>query len=185
MTAFVPDGEVSGGEASGPYDGIAPILSAAPRPRPVRMSRRGKMRTSIIGAALLGSLGIFAAGMSARPMPGTPAGPVSLLSSALPIILVFAVAIWIIRGLGRQKLLLGEGEVALARVTKRWIGRRGENVQYEFATPTGGRFSRSAEDGTRSLHAGMIVPVFYDPQNPKKQIALCASFYEVVLPGAK
>jgi hypothetical protein len=29
----------------------------------------------------------------------------------------------------------------------------------------------------------MNVPIFYDPQNPKKQLALCASFYEVVLPG--
>jgi len=29
----------------------------------------------------------------------------------------------------------------------------------------------------------MSVPIFYDPQEPKKQVALCASFYEVVLRG--
>jgi hypothetical protein len=32
---------------------------------------------------------------------------------------------------------------------------------------------------------GMTVPVFYDPLEPKKQVALCAAFYEVVLPGQR
>ena len=39
--------------------------------------------------------------------------------------------------------------------------------------------SRTVRD---SFRVGMNVPIFYDPQSPKKQLALCGSFYEVVLP---
>lgn len=83
---------------------------------------------------------------------------------------------------GKQKQLLAEGEMSMARVTDRVLARNGPNIRYEFITPLGEHFSGSAQDGTRKLSVGMNVPVFYDPQNPKRQLALCASFYEVTLP---
>jgi hypothetical protein len=82
---------------------------------------------------------------------------------------------------GKQKQLLADGEMAMALVTKRWLARNGPNIRYEFTTPLGEHFSRGAPDGPRQLSVGMNVPIFYDPQNPKKQLALCASFYEVVI----
>ena len=88
-----------------------------------------------------------------------------------------------LRMIGRQKVLLAEGEMATAHVTKRWMARNGPNIRYEFTTPLGEHFSRGAADGSRQLSVGMSVPIFYDPQKPKRQLALCASFYEVVLPG--
>jgi len=93
------------------------------------------------------------------------------------------VALVMLNALARQKRLLAEGEMAAAHVTKRWNARNGPNIRYEFTTPLGEHFTRSAADASRQLSVGMNVPVFYDQQRPKKQLALCASFYEVVLPG--
>jgi hypothetical protein len=57
-------------------------------------------------------------------------------------------------------------------------------VRYDFETQRGEGFSEIASDGKGNLAIGMEVPVFYDPRNPKKHVALCNSFFEVVLPIA-
>jgi hypothetical protein len=71
----------------------------------------------------------------------------------------------------------------MARVTKQWTARNGHGIRYEFTTPAGEALSGTTTDNARQLLVGMSVPIFYDPQQPKKQVALCAAFYEVVLPG--
>ena len=71
----------------------------------------------------------------------------------------------------------------MARVTKQWIARNGNGIRYEFTTPAGETFSRMTTDNARQLLVGMSVPIFYDPQQPKRQVALCASFYEIMLSG--
>lgn len=86
---------------------------------------------------------------------------------------------------GKQKQLVADGEMSMARVTDRVLARNGPNIRYEFMTPLGEYFSGSAQDGTRKLSVGMNVPVFYDALNPRRQLALCASFYEVELAGAR
>jgi len=170
--------------AAGPYDVMSRMLAELPRPRPVRMSRRGKMTAGIVMVALLASLGIFAAGMAAQPAVARQnAMPPQFLTFAVPIVLVLVIAPLMLRALGQQKLLLAEGEMATGHVTKRWMARNGPNIRYEFITPLGEKFSGSAADGSRQLSVGMNVPIFYDAQRPKKQLALCASFYEVILPG--
>jgi hypothetical protein len=174
----------TGGGVMGPYDEMSRVLADLPRPRPLRMSRRGKMNAMIISIALLASLGIFAAGLVGQSaVAGRNAGPPNFLTSALPIVLILVIAPLMLRTLGQQKVLLAEGEMVMGQVTKRWIARNGPNIRYEFNTPLGEHFSRGAADGSRQLSVGMNVPIFYDPQKPKKQLALCASFYEVVLPG--
>jgi hypothetical protein len=178
------DGAAPGEGASGPYDVMIRVLAEVPRPRPVRLSRRGKMNATVITIALLGSLAIFATGLTATStVAGRNAGPPHFLSSALPIAFVVVVIMMMLRTIQQQKVLLGAGEMATARVTKRWIARNGQNIRYEFTTRLGEHFSRTSADGSRKLSVGMNVPVFYDQQRPKKQLALCASFYEVVLPG--
>jgi len=170
--------------ASGPYDEMTRMLAALPRPRPVRMSRRGKMIAGIVSAALLASLGIFAASMSAASaIAGRNAGSPQFLTVVLPIVLILVIVPILLSSLTRQKLLLAEGEIATARVTKRWMARNGPNILFEFTTPLGEHFTRGAADGSQKLSVGMNVPIFYDPQRPKRQVALCASIYEVVLPG--
>jgi hypothetical protein len=174
-----------GGVAAGPYDEMSRILSELPRPRPVRVSRRGKIIAMVVSSALLASLGIYAAaGMaSQRAAGGRNASPSQFPVYAFSIAFIVVYAIVMLNVIGRQKRLLAEGEMATALVTKRWMARNGPNIYYEFSTPLGEHFSRGASDGSRRLSVGMKVPIFYDPQSPKKQLALCASFYEVVLPG--
>jgi hypothetical protein len=174
-----------GGNIAGPYDEMSRLLAALPRPRPVRMSRRGKIIARVVSIALLASLGIYAvAGMAAqRAAGGQYAGPSQFPVYALSIAFIAVSGIVMLQMVGRQKRLLADGEMATAQVTKRWMARNGPNIRYEFTTPLGEHFSRGAPDGSRQLTVGMNVPIFYDPQRPKKQLALCASFYEVVLPG--
>jgi hypothetical protein len=180
------DGAALNENVSGPFDEMSRVLADLPRPRPVRMSRRGKMNATVITMALLASLGIFAAGLSTtRSVGGRSARPPNFLSSSLPIALIAVVIVVMLRTINQQKLLLAEGEMANAHVTKRWIARNGPNIRYEFATPLGEHFTRNAADASRKLSVGMNVPVFYDEQRPKRQLALCASFYEVVLPAEK
>jgi hypothetical protein len=188
VTAVLRDGAGSSGAPgegiSGPYDEMSRMLAELPRPRPVRISRRGKIIATVVSAALLASLGIYAAGLSAtsRVADGN-AGRPQFSVYPLSIAFVAVVAFVMLNALARQKRLLADGEMATAQVTKRWMARNGPNIRYEFNTPLGEHFSRGAADGSRQLSVGMIVPIFYDPQKPKKQLALCASFYEVILRG--
>jgi len=168
----------------GPYDEIGQMIAELPRPRPVRMSVRGKTMSAIVSVALLTSLAAYAAAGLAirRNAGGSSAGlsefPIYMLS--IVIILIFLIVMANV--IGRQKQLLSEGEMSMARVVDRWLARNGPNIRYDFMTPLGEHLSGSAADGSRKLSIGMTVPIFYDAQNTKKQLALCASFYEVVSP---
>jgi hypothetical protein len=183
MTPF-QDRATPGGVA-GPYDEMSRVLAMLPRPRPVRMSRRGKIIAVVVLSALMASLGIYAAAgvLAQRAARGQDSGTSQLPVYALSIAFIVVFGIVMLNVIGRQKRLLAEGEIATAHVTKQWMARNGPNIFYEFTTPLGEHFSRGAADGSRQLSVGMNVPVFYDPQRPKRQLALCASFYEVVLPG--
>lgn len=168
---------------AGPYDEIARALAGLPRPRRIRMSRRGKSTVVLVAVVLIVSMGIFIAGLAAKSSAQSNAGPSQTLPFALPIVFILVIVPLMLRQITRQRPLLTEGEIATARVTKRRAARHGPTIQYEFRTPLGEPFSRGASDGSGRLSAGMSVPVFYDPQNPKRQLALCASFYQVILPG--
>ncbi len=187
-TPFASDAAFSGpsdGAAAGPYDEISRVLADVPRPRPVRMGRRGRVVALIVSIAILTSFGLYVVvGTSAgRKPPPNYAGPSQLPMFGVSIAITVAFAIFAVTTIGTQKSLVSDGEMAVARVTKRWAARNGPNIAYEFTTPLGERVARIAADGSRKLAVGMNVPVFYDPRNPKRQLALCASFYEVVLPG--
>jgi hypothetical protein len=138
----------------------------------------------LLSAALLASLGMYAAaGVAMRRSAGSSYNgpsqfPVFALSFAFIAVFVFVM----LNVIARQKRLLAEGEFAVGLVTKQWAARNGPNIRYEFSTPMGEHFSGISADGSRKLSVGMNVPIFYDAQNPKKQLALCASFHEVVLP---
>ncbi|MGA7796596.1 MAG: DUF3592 domain-containing protein [Candidatus Acidiferrales bacterium] len=183
MAPFQDEGTPGG--VAGPYDEMSRVLATLPRPRPVRMSRRGKIIAVVVSSALMASLGIYAAAGAAaqRTAGGQEAGGSQFPVYALSIAFIAVFVIVMLNVIGRQKRLLAEGEMAAAHVTKRWMARNGPNISYEFTTPLGEHFSRGAADGSTKLSVGMTVPIFYDPQKPKRQLALCASFYEVVLPG--
>ena len=139
----------------------------------------------VVSMALLASLGLYAAaGMMAQRTAGSPnSAPSQIPTYALSIAFIAVFVVVMLRLIGRQKRLLAEGELAAGLVTQRFNARNGPVIRYEFNTPVGEHFSGSAADGSRQLAVGMTVPIFYDPQSPKKRLALCASFYELVLPG--
>ncbi len=161
------------------------LLLELPRPRPIRMTRRGKMSVTVIAGAVL-VFGFVLVAMALLQPPAArrnSAPPSRALVIALPLGLLTAMALVMQRVLARERELLGEGEVVMGRVIKQWTARNGSGIRYEFTTPSGETISRMTTDFARQLMEGMAVPVFYDPLEPKKQVALCAAFYEVVLPG--
>ena len=161
------------------------LLFELPRPRPVRMTRRGKTSVAVIvGAVLMFGLALVAMALLQTPAARRNGAPPSrALVIALPLGLLTTMALVMQRALARERELLGEGEVVMGRVTKQWTARNGSGIRYEFTTASGETISRMTTDFARQLLEGMTVPVFYDPLEPKKQVALCAAFYEVVLPG--
>jgi hypothetical protein len=172
------------GHIPGPYDEIGRAIAALPRPRRVRMSQRGKLTAVMIVAVLLASVGLFVSGLAAKSAAAQRSGErPQLLPFTLPILFIVIIVPVMVLNFTRQKPLLAEGEIATARVTKRRAARHGPRIQYQFTTPLGEHFSQGASDGPGQLQVGMTVPVFYDPQKPKKQLALCASLYEIVMPG--
>lgn len=158
-------------------------LAGLPRPRPVRMSRQGKINVTVISIALVAFAGALVAMVMARPASGSEITPPRPVVYLLPLGLLAVIAFVMRRSLSQQRWLLAEGEISMARVTKQWPARNGNGIRYEFTTQGGEAFSRMTTDGAGQLLVGMRVPVFYDPEQPKKQVALCAAFYEVVAPG--
>jgi hypothetical protein len=158
------------------------LLAELPRPRPVHMSRQGKINVAIISIALLAfAIALFAMAVMQPAVAGRNPTPPRPLAYVVALGVVALIVFVMLRSLDRQRGLLAEGELAMARVTKQWIARNGTGIQYEFTTRAGEIFSHMTTDNSRQLLVGMTAPVFYDPQQPKRQVALCASFYEIKL----
>jgi hypothetical protein len=172
---------------SGPYDEIGRRIAELPRPRPVQMSARGKMMAIIVSVALLSSFAAYAAAdVVMRRNARIPyAGPSRFPIFVLTIVFIMIATIVMANIIGRQKQLLADGEMCMARVVDRVLARNGPNIRYDFTTPLGEHLSGNSQDGSRKLSIGMCVPVFYDAQDPKKQLALCTSFYEIILPESE
>ena len=178
-------GKAPSQNVAGPFDEIAAILASMPRPREVRLSFRGKSTVTVLIIALLASLaGYFATLAVARRSLGDQRPQASQFpADAFAIGTISVIAVVLLTVVARQKQLMAEGELAIARVTQRWQTHRGPAIRYEFTTLGGQRLQGGSGDGSRKLEEGMSVPVFYDAQKPKKQLALCASFFEVNVPG--
>lgn len=95
------------------------------------------------------------------------------------LLLLVPYGIW--RGQRKECDLLENGDVALANVTRQWSGDKGSSsIECEFKDSSGQVRNFSGFDNTRSLFVGMTVPVFYDRENPARQVAYCATAHEVV-----
>jgi hypothetical protein len=161
------------------------VLSSLPTPRDVRMKRRSKIGFGIV-FVIFGALAVFFVllifmvrepGSSTQLTPGFVATMLVLVafSTVIPFIIVGSTL--------KQKKLMIDGQFTLARITSQWTMRNVNGISYDFVDATGKLFKCRGNDPTRAFFEGMTVPVFYNPENPRKQIAACASAYEVVLPG--
>jgi hypothetical protein len=172
----------TGGQIPGPYDEVARRLVELPRPRAVRMSRQGKLWVTILLCAVaLSVVAFLLASFATGSLAGSARPPASPRQVVPPIAIVAAALVFLWGMSGHERRLLIHGELAQGHVTECRAGQRGgAYVRYEFRTPGGESFSRYAADRSRKLSKSMSVPVFFDPHDPKKQVALCAAMYEFV-----
>jgi len=99
------------------------------------------------------------------------------LAGLVVLLALLPLSTW--RAVGRERELVENGEVALGRVTKKWNTRDGTTIFYEFQDMRGETHKHSGMDYSRRLEIGMAVPVFYDRENAKQQVAACGALYEV------
>jgi hypothetical protein len=83
----------------------------------------------------------------------------------------------------RNLPLLRDGELALGKVTYQQNVSQGKSsysrIGYEFKTSSGQLIQDQAKDPTFSVYEDMIIPVFYDPADPSKNVTLCATYLRV------
>jgi hypothetical protein len=133
-------------------------------------------------------VGLFDSGIGSQLVgAGSEESPSSFVLSLLSLLIVLlglVMAGAAISVIMRQRALLAEGDLIMGRVTERAMAYRSafQNIRYEFTTPSGERRMGISSDLSVSLGEGMSVPVFRDPHNPKRQLALCASYFDVVIP---
>jgi hypothetical protein len=161
------------------------LLAEMPRPRPVRVSGKGRANLVIamVGVAAFDLIFVIHVWRSYRA-----AGSFAALPRADWMWLLLAVGIALIpyatwKNVQRQKELLSTGEVAVARVVQQMRNRATFMIQYEFQDAQGQKVTGLAADTTRSFYEGMSVPVFFDAQDSRRRVVQCESFCEVVLRG--
>ena len=158
--------------ASGPYDDIIRGLADVPRPRPVRMSFKGQFM-GLLAAGLLGLVGYVAHDLIAF-------AEWDVAGLVFAIVLMLLVGLLWLRPSLKHRRLVSEGDMAIGQVTEAY---HDGSMRYAFETPSGERLSKLGQTfrGT-DFSPGMKVPVFYNPQKPKSEVALPTSFYELAMP---
>jgi hypothetical protein len=112
-----------------------------------------------------------------------PLTTLSNLGALLFFALIWSViGITTIRGARKDRDLLAEGNLALAIVTRQEVvGRkhRQSKIRYEFRDAAGQQVEGEGTDDSWQLYEDMEVPVFYDSENPKRNVALPAASYKL------
>ena len=172
------DSLLSGG-APGPYDDVGRILHRMPPPRPVRMSLRGKGSALLIPVVLLMLTALTAKDYFYPTASWQKDTSVSFFRLLCGLAIALGLLQW--RIYVRHRHLVSNGVVVLGRITKNYgSARNGQYLRYQFNTQSGETLSET-RTSWKLLDVGMRIPVFYDPNNPKKQVALFAAYYEVAL----
>jgi hypothetical protein len=170
-----------------PAVGTNAHLTFSPTPRPVRMKRyaRALLLFLVLLVVLDVGYGILPFLQDARSSwqdslvrdPGNFFTGVSIpLIAALYLFTLF-----------RHRTLLRDGSVAIGRISESrrgsWFihgGRAfGRVAVYEFTDSRMQVVHGERVDRDRSAHEGMAMPVFYDSNDPKHNLPICSSFYEL------
>jgi uncharacterized protein (DUF983 family) len=169
-----------------PLDPALEMLRSVPRPRRVRFRFEGSATVLVaFGAVAILSATLFVA-TSRRPFSPRGMG----LAAMLPLLFVLLIiAVVLLVPFFREKRnlpLLRDGELAFAHVGSQQSVQQGKTsyskIDYEFQTNTGQHFRNSCRDLTRNVFEDMTVPVFYDPLDPSKNIAACATYLKITDP---
>jgi hypothetical protein len=161
-------------------------LLHAPAPRQLRISKGGRISLWVTAFVLSAFTVPMAIGLYRQLSLTGSLSTVRGLGWAIALEAIVALAAfgaW--RGQKRECDLLEHGEVVMGRVTRQWLDdKRNSWIDYEFTDFLGTSHRGGATDRTSKLFAGMPLIVFYDRDNPKRQIAYCSTLHEVILPFA-
>jgi uncharacterized protein (DUF983 family) len=170
-------------------DPVLQQLQVMPRPRRVRFRVPGALISVLALTVIIGAVGIFLATNAklAKPTPGTSNVQVHTRSNPTGILvvpIVFVVLLLIPYFRDKRNLpLMRDGELALGKVTYQESISAGKSsysrIGYEFKTSSGQLIQEQAKDLTYAAYEDMIIPVFYDPTNPAKNVTPCATYLQV------
>lgn len=152
-------------------------------PRGIRMSRRGIFNLSLLLVVMLVFVSImlvqlYKTWVVTKSFADFHFREWGMLGFTILLLLIL-VAQW--RTVARESELLRNGDVALAKLTQRWANRNASAIKYEFQDGSGVSHQNTGTDYTQKLQEGMSVPVFYDRENPLRQVPACGTYYEVIL----
>lgn len=161
------------------------FLISLPPPRPVQLTRRGKRLLTLLLAFALGMEGFlvwsfYGIWQRSGIVPNSR-GPEILMICFM--LLVACLPFFVRRGMVRDKNLMENGAVAVGRVTEQKNMKNASLITYEFKDSSSRAITGSGNDLTRTFFPEMTVPIFYDPENSKRNVAACASFFEIAAPG--
>jgi hypothetical protein len=164
--------------AQGPYESTIRLLGDIPRPRPVRLSFKGEFVGLLTFPVPLVFFAIVLNDERHHPTLAPSVTVLAIILGAIEFLLVGLLWLW---PCVKQKRLVSEGELAVGEITEVVDSPRNPWVRYKFETPLGEKLTSYHQSYRVDLAAGMTVPVFYDAQKPKKQVALCSAYWEVAL----
>jgi hypothetical protein len=176
-----PAGSGSGGQAAA-IDPRYEALLQIPAPRNVRLSRRGRFNLSLVLVVILVFVSIlleelYKSWAIAKSFEAFHFREWGMLGFALLLLLIL-VTQW--RTVARDRELLEKGDIATARILQKWGNRNASAIKYEYQDGGGEKHIQTGTDYTQKLQEGMRVPVFYDRENPNRQVPACGTYYEVI-----
>ncbi len=161
------------------------FLISLPPPRPVQLGHRGKRVLTLLLAFAVGMeaflLWSFYGVWDRSAMIPNSRGLEILLICFM--VLVAALPFFVRRGIVRDRDLMENGALAMGRITTQKNVKNASLITYEFRDASDRILTGSGNDLSRSFYPEMTVPVFYDADNPKRNLAACASFFEIAAPG--
>jgi hypothetical protein len=175
-------GDSTGGQTATLSPQYEALLKTSP-PRRLRMSRRGKFNLSLmffvwfVFAAII-AVQLYRAWALAHSFADFRTREWGMAGFGV-LLLLMLVSQW--RALERERGLLVHGEVVAAKITQKVGSRHASAIKYEFEDFSGLRHIKTGTDYTQKLDEGLSVPVFYDRENPNRQVPACGTFHEVVL----
>ena len=183
--AFASRGMTAGGGSDAAIEPSAQdkALLRTSRPREIQMATRGKFSLGVAALVVVtfgAVLGVHLYGEWARTLSfATFQNKDWGMAAGLIVLLLLPVGMW--RSQVRECDLLENGEVALGKIVRQWKDdKNNSSVEYEFSDYQGQTHKGIGFDYSGKLYEGMSVPVFYDRENSKRQIAYCATMHEIV-----
>ena len=173
-------------------DAFLQRIQSLPRPRRVRFRFPGaSVAVVVFAVAMLFGIMFFATARVKAPGGARDAAPFPYVIFIAPVVFVVLIlGLAIIPAVLKEKRnrpLFQDGEVAAARVLAQRTVAQGKTsysqIDYEFRASDGQTIRNSERDLSRKVFEDMLIPVFYDPVNPSRCAALCASYSK--LPDAE